>query len=113
MDEAERCHRLAYIAYGRLLATGTVDEVIAAQSLTAWSVAGPDLAGYAIGLRHEPGVEQVTHFGNTLHVSGRDAGALARLAERIGNESHRWTRIEPGLEDVFVALMDKGEDNFQ
>src|SRR3970282_239149 len=28
MDEAERCHRLAYIAYGKLLATGTPDEVL-------------------------------------------------------------------------------------
>ena len=114
MDEAERCHRLAYIAYGRLLATGTVEEVIASQSLTAYSVSGGDLAGYAGALRNEPGVEQVTQFGNTLHVSGRDAGALAALASRDGEATpHRWEKIAPGLEDVFVSLMGKGEDNFQ
>src|SRR6188768_4260398 len=43
MDEAERCHRLAYLAYGKLLAHGTVPEVIAGAGLTTWSVAGPNL----------------------------------------------------------------------
>src|SRR4051812_16788172 len=43
MDEAERCHRLAYIAYGKLLITGTAEEVIAHSHLTTWSVTGPDL----------------------------------------------------------------------
>jgi ABC-2 type transport system ATP-binding protein len=114
MDEAERCHRLAYIAYGKLLATGTVEEVIASQSLTAYSVTGPELAQYAEALRREPGVEQVTQFGNTLHVSGRDAGALAAVAARMGEStSHRWEKIAPGLEDVFVSLMGTSEDNFQ
>ncbi len=114
MDEAERCHRLAYIAYGRLLATGTVEEVIASQSLTAYSVTGPDLAQYSESLRREPGVEQVTQFGNTLHVTSHDADALANVAVRVGGATeHRWEKIAPGLEDVFVSLMDKGEDNFK
>src|SRR5471032_3497458 len=43
MDEAERCHRLAYIAYGRLLASGTAAEMIAAQTLAAYTVTGDDL----------------------------------------------------------------------
>ena len=47
MDEAERCHKLAYIAYGRLLAQGTAAEVIAAQNLTTYAVPGPDLAALA------------------------------------------------------------------
>jgi len=114
MDEAERCHRLAYIAFGRLLATGTVDEVIASQSLTAYAVTGPDLARYTEALRGEPGAAQVTQFGNTLHVSSRDAQALAKLAGREAQSgTHRWERIAPGLEDVFVSLMGESEDNFQ
>ena len=47
MDEAERCHRLAYIAYGKLLITGTADEVIAHSRLTTWAVTGPDLFALA------------------------------------------------------------------
>jgi ABC-2 type transport system ATP-binding protein len=114
MDEAERCHRLAYIAYGNLLATGTVDEVIASQSLTSYSVTGPELGSYAVALRRESGVEQVTQFGNTLHVSGRDEKALAAVAARMGEStSHKWERIAPGLEDVFVSLMGKSEDNYR
>ena len=114
MDEAERCHRLAYIAYGRLLATGTVEEVIAAQALTAYSVTGPDLAHYAESLRSQAGVDQVTQFGNTLHVTGKDAGALSAVVARLGGDAaHRWEAVAPGLEDVFIALMSGSEDNFQ
>src|SRR4051812_3681501 len=114
MDEAERCHRLAYIAYGRLLATGTVDEVIALQSLTSYSVTGPDLASLSRTLAKEPGIDQVTQFGNTLHVSGHDAQALQSAAARMGEGSqHHWEKVAPGLEDVFVSLMNRGEDNFQ
>jgi ABC-2 type transport system ATP-binding protein len=106
MDEAERCHRLAYLAEGQLLATGTATEVVAAQHLVGYNVSGPDLQALAVRLRGEPGVSQVTAFGTTLHVVGRDADALAATAARIEaeNNSH-WERIEPGLEDVFISLM--------
>ena len=43
MDEAERCHELVYIAYGKVLATGTAQGVIAQSQLSTWSVRGPDL----------------------------------------------------------------------
>ena len=114
MDEAERCHRLAYLAYGKLLAHGTAVEVIAAQAMTAYCVTGPALGDYAVELRGKPGVEQVTQFGNTLHVSGRDATALAALASSVDPQApHRWSPVAPGLEDVFISLMGKSEDNFQ
>src|SRR5277367_6358176 len=64
MDEAERCHRLAYIAYGNLLATGTVDEVLKTAALNTWCVSGPDLRALAAALRGRDGVEQVVAFGN-------------------------------------------------
>jgi ABC-2 type transport system ATP-binding protein len=109
MDEAERCHRLAYLAEGQLLATGTATEVVAAQRLSGYNVSGKDLQALAERLRTEPGVSQVTAFGTTLHVVGRDADALAATASRIEAEgkSH-WERIEPGLEDVFISLMQNG-----
>ncbi len=114
MDEAERCHRLAYIAYGRLLATGTVEEVIAAQALSSYVVTGPQLGRYAEALRKEAGVGHVTQFGNTLHVTGTDAGALAGVAARLGAATeHRWEPVAPGLEDVFISLMKDSEDNFR
>ncbi len=114
MDEAERCHRLAYLSYGRLLAAGTASEVVEAQALSGYAVTGTDLFAYARGLRGQPGVDQVTAFGNVLHVTGRDAGALAATAARMQREDgeHRWEPIRPGLEDVFIALMGRSEDNF-
>jgi ABC-2 type transport system ATP-binding protein len=113
MDEAERCHRLAYIAYGKLLISGTVDEVIASQSLSSYVVTGPDLGSLARELSGAPGVMHVTMFGNTLHVSGRDAAALAATSARFqATRPHRWEPVRPGLEDVFIALMEQAEDNF-
>lgn len=113
MDEAERCHRLAYIAYGKLLVTGTAEEVVAQQNLTAWAVTGPDLAALADKLCRLPGVEQVTPFGNTLHVTGRDAQQLfASISAIKEGAPQRWEPIEPGLEDVFISLMEQAPDNF-
>jgi len=112
MDEAERCHRLAYLAYGRLLAGGTLAEVLAAAQLFTWSVAGPDLRALAAALRGRPGVEQVTAFGNTLHVSGRDAAGLDATVAALREPRHEWKRIPAGLEDVFIGLMDSAKDNF-
>ncbi len=112
MDEAERCHRLAYLAYGNLLARGTVAEVVASAQLTTWIVRGPDLPTLAAALRGRPGVEQVVAFGNTLHVSGRDAAQLEASVAAARTDRHTWTRGQAGLEDVFIGLMDAAQDNF-
>ncbi|MBI5102605.1 MAG: ABC transporter ATP-binding protein [Nitrospirae bacterium] len=112
MDEAERCHRLAYIAYGRLLVSGTSEEVIGSQALAGYEVTGPDLPRYAALLRGLPFPVQVTAFGATLHVVGSDSTALNDLAQRMKKEdSHDWKPISPGLEDVFISLMEKAEED--
>ncbi|MDI1318667.1 MAG: ABC transporter ATP-binding protein [bacterium] len=112
MDEAERCHRLAYIAYGKLLARGTVAEVLAGASLSTWIVSGPALPALAVKLRGCAGVEQVVAFGNTLHVSGRDAATLAAVIASVRDPRHTWVQTASGLEDVFISLMDTAKDNF-
>jgi ABC-2 type transport system ATP-binding protein len=112
MDEAERCHRLAYLAYGHLLTRGTLADVLSAAKLITWSVAGPDLRALAARLRGRPGVEQVVAFGTLLHVSGRDAAALATAIAAVRDPRHEWTKISAGLEDVFISLMDEAKDNF-
>jgi len=112
MDEAERCHRLAYIAYGNLLARGSVAEVVKGAGLTTWEVTGLDLPELAEKIRGKPGVEQVVAFGATLHVSGRDATRLRESAGPWMTGAYRWRQIESGLEDVFVSLMETAKDNF-
>jgi ABC-2 type transport system ATP-binding protein len=108
MDEAERCHRLAYIAYGKLLVTGTPDEVLHAVRLSTWQVSGSreKLAALAKALHGVPAVAHVTAFGNTLHVTGDDATALeAAIAPLRSDAELGWRQAEPGLEDVFIHLM--------
>jgi ABC-2 type transport system ATP-binding protein len=113
MDEAERCHAIAYIAYGRLLTQGTVEEVVAGARLTTWTVAGDNLNELAARLETLPGVDMVAPFGASLHVSGRDAQALDRaIAPFRGDPRWRWTPGEATLEDVFIDLMAHAEDNF-
>ncbi len=114
MDEAERCTRLGYIAYGRLLATGTMQEVIAQQHLATWIVRGPELAALAEKLRAVNDVSQVTAFGNTLHVTGPDAAALTSSLRALNlGERYQLEEVDMALEDVFIHLMGKAEDNFQ
>jgi ABC-2 type transport system ATP-binding protein len=113
MDEAERCHQLAYIAYGKLLTTGTPAEVLARSGLVTWRVDGDDLYALAERLRGLPGVGQVVPFGNVLHVSGDDAERLAASTADLRADSRwRWSPSEPGLEDVFIQLMEGVRDTY-
>jgi ABC-2 type transport system ATP-binding protein len=114
MDEAERCHEIAYIAYGHLLAHGAVDEVIANSALTTYTVTGDDLNGLATELAGKPGVDMVAPFGTSLHVSGRDRATLeTTIAPFRARSGRHWQHGEPSLEDVFIELMTRSKDNFQ
>jgi ABC-2 type transport system ATP-binding protein len=114
MDEAERCHEIAYIAYGQLLAQGTIDEVIAQSRLATYTVTGPDLQGLAERLARVPGVDMVAPFGTSLHVAGRDAILLDHaVAPFRASPEHAWSPSQPSLEDVFISLMGRAQDNFQ
>jgi ABC-2 type transport system ATP-binding protein len=117
MDEAERCHEIAYIAYGELLVHGTVQQVIAASHLTTYvvsSTSGDGLNALAEELNGKSGIDMVAPFGTSLHVSSRDGKALdAAIAPYRKRKELEWQRSEPSLEDVFIDLMSKAKDNFQ
>ena len=113
MDEAERCHEIAYIAYGHLLVHGTVDEVIAKSALSTYTVTGDDLNTLSAELAGKPGVDMVAPFGTSLHVSGRDKSALeATVAPYRDGRGWHFQHSEPSLEDVFIDLMGRAKDNF-
>ena len=106
MDEAERCHKLGYILDGRLLAQGTADEIIASQTLAAWSVEVSGLAALAPRLRALPAVDQVAAFGSSCtSPAPMPRRSTPRLAPFKSEPGRTWQRIEPGLEDVFIHLM--------
>jgi ABC-2 type transport system ATP-binding protein len=110
MDEAARCHRLAYIAYGNLLASGTPDELIADSKLSSFSVQD-DNPALADQLRNLPGVEQVVAMGNMYSVSGQNGSLINQsLASLPGL---RFEQTDTGLEQVFIRLMDNVKDPVQ
>ncbi|MDD3814117.1 MAG: ABC transporter ATP-binding protein [Desulfocapsaceae bacterium] len=109
MDEAERCHRLAYLSYGNLLTAGTADEVIASAGLTSWLVSGGNVQALAARLKVIVGVDQVVPFGNTLHVSGHDAEKLEQGLQPFMSKEYRWQKTNANLEEVFISLMQDRE----
>ena len=111
MDEAERCHRLAYLAYGDLLVSGTADEVVAQSGLKTWSVTGDSVHLLSPQLKTLPGVEQVVPFGNILHVSGHEEELLDRSLQPFINGKYRFQKIQANLEEVFISLMQRWEKN--
>lgn len=113
MDEAERCHRLGYIAYGKLLAGGTPKELIQQSQFTTWLVEG-EVDVLLPVLQNHPAITLITRFGNSVHINGLDASALARAIEPFRQRSDlRWQLITPQLEDVFIHLMQQSQDNFR
>ncbi|HEY0844481.1 MAG TPA: ABC transporter ATP-binding protein [Noviherbaspirillum sp.] len=111
MDEAERCHQLAYIAYGKLLAQGTGDELIAGAGLTTCSITGPGLADIAATLRTHPAIS-VASFGTSLHVSASSMEELSEAFAPFRDSGVRIDQVSTSLEDVFIALMQQSKDNF-
>lgn len=106
MDEAERCHRIVYLAYGKLVAEGSILEVIKHSNLSTWLVSGENIFALAKELEKLPGIEQVTPFGLNLHVSSKDRKALLESLRPYFNDlRYRWRGIDPTLEDVFINLV--------
>ncbi|WP_454718224.1 ABC transporter ATP-binding protein [Caulobacter segnis] len=113
MDEAERCHDIAYIAYGKLMARGTADEVIAQSQLVTFRAEGQGADRLARELAGKPGVIMAAPFGAALHVSGTDRAALEAAIAPYRKPPLVWTEVQPTLEDVFIRLMGQSSDNFQ
>lgn len=113
MDEAERCHDIAYIAYGKLMARGTADAVIADSGLVTFRAEGQGADRLARELAGKPGVIMAAPFGAALHVSGTDRAALEAAIAPYRKPPLVWTEVQPTLEDVFIRLMDQSSDNFQ
>jgi ABC-2 type transport system ATP-binding protein len=113
MDEAERCHDIAYIAYGKLMARGTLAEVIGRSGLITFRAEGAGADRLARELAKAPGVAMAAPFGAALHVSGEDRAALEAAIAPYRKPPLVWTEVSPTLEDVFIRLMATSQDNFQ
>jgi len=111
MDEAERCHDIGYILYGRLIARGTAQEIIAGSSLVTFNGEGPDIGKVANALEEKQGVLSASAFGAAVHVSGTDKAALEQAIEPYRHDPFRWHEVPPTLADVFIQLMEGTSDD--
>jgi ABC-2 type transport system ATP-binding protein len=105
MDEAERCHDIAYIFNGDLIARGTNDELIEQSGLVTFEAEGPRADRLARELTGQPGIDMVAPFGTALHVSGTNRAALEKAIAPHRHAPIEWHEVEPTLEDVFIHLM--------
>jgi len=113
MDEAERCHELVYIAYGKILARGTEAAIIEQSALTVWAIRGERLGDILEPLKAAPGVLSVAAFGNAVHVAGQDVQLLdAALLPLRQRSDLQIEASSANLEDVFISLIARAPDNF-
>ena len=109
MDEAERCHRLAFIFRGSLLDVGTPDEIVDRRELRVAELEVDRAHEAAKLLEHHPDVEEVAHYGHILRVATRrrvDPISLSRevfVGANVSVQSARETRAT--VEDAFVAMV--------
>jgi ABC-2 type transport system ATP-binding protein len=115
MDEAERCHRLAILDQGRLVASGTPAELTGALAGRTYEVRAAQPRQAHDALRRAEGVLGVAQIGNSVRVLA-DAGAGARdvegrLREALADAGVQAevAAIDPNLEDVFVAATHRGD----
>lgn len=109
MDEAERCTRLVYIAYGHLIAQGTASEIMNASKLITWSIEGNNLHRLADRLNEIDGVEQIAFFGQKLHICGKNRSLLQNIHANYSKD-YRWTEQPPSLEDAFISLVQEADN---
>jgi len=107
LDEAEYCHRLAFIHAGRLVALGTVSElkrVFAGDAVL--EVIAPRVGDALESIGAQPWAVETSVFGTRIHVVVRDAEEGRRQVEQVlaaaGNPAASVERILPSLEDVFI-----------
>jgi len=105
MDEAERCHLVAYLSYGNLLASGSVRSIIEAQQLITFKISGSRLTALESELLNLPGIEQTVIFGNSLFVTSNDESLLSAIVSKHVPSDYHVCRVETNLEDAFTWLM--------
>ena len=111
MDEAERCHELIYIAYGKILARGTQSDIIAGYDLNVWQLSG-DRAGEAASLLASNAALSVSAFGNGYHVTAKNEAALQEAVRSLAIPQGELSLnpIKASLEDVFIHLLELYKD---
>ena len=109
MDEAERCHEIAFIFRGQLLDTGTPREMVQRRGLRAAEASVEDASALAARLRADPRVDEVAHYGHLLRVCTRKKADPVQLVRELSQlrpeqalDAHE---VRPTVEDAFVSMV--------
>jgi ABC-2 type transport system ATP-binding protein len=111
MDEAERCHRIAILDHGRLVAEGPPKQLMDNLPDTVLEVESDQLPDVRRALTNIPALRSVAQLGARLHLLlARDLAdpevVVRRKLEEAGVAA-RVARTEASLEDVFVVATRK------
>lgn len=112
MDEAERCTRIVYLAYGKILTSGTVNEVIQGTGLKTWELSGLEVDTALLQkAKHIKGVVQSALIANKIHVCGYKVEAIeAHLQTFAKLYNVQWQAIPTNLEDAFISLVNQSKE---
>ncbi len=115
MDEAEHCHRLAFIQHGEIIAQGTPTEIKRDSMIgevLEIDTAQPEKLIKLIYEARENGDNQSLNaelYGSLIHINTSQpkhhSKYLHSLAKSEGIQLNSILEIEPSLEDVFIACM--------
>jgi ABC-2 type transport system ATP-binding protein len=115
MDEASRCHRVAFMQRGSIIAQGAPSELRATLNDRILELRGQPLNKLRHLAQSDPDVEDVRAFGDRLHLrvrAGKAEGVRKRLPAEL-SKSGKVTDlrvVSPSLEDVFIALLENSEE---
>ena len=106
MDEASRCDRISLINSGKILETGTLDEILRRNKMPLLAVKGVNNYQTLLALRKVEGVKMAFLSGEYIHVFTDDSFSPQILNSIKGIAEVR--AISPGIEDVFIKIMGNG-----
>jgi ABC-2 type transport system ATP-binding protein len=109
MDEAERCHRLAFIFRGQVLDIGTPEQIVARRALQALELSTDKPRQAAELLRQQPEVDEVAHYGHVLRLTTRGgvdpAAFTLGLLQQHGIDVQTSSPSRVSVEDAFVSMV--------
>ncbi|MBK6922896.1 MAG: ABC transporter ATP-binding protein [Deltaproteobacteria bacterium] len=108
MDEAERCHRLAFIFRGTVLDIGSPDEIVARRGLRVVELEAADPVAATLALEHDGEIEECGHFGRVLRVATRGVDPEAAVRRVLAAAAVEIKALTPGratVEDAFVSMV--------
>lgn len=106
MDEASRCDRISLINSGKILDTGTLDEILKRNKMPLLAVRGKNNYQTLLALRKVDGVKMAFLSGEHIHVFTEERFNPDILSSI--NEITEIKEITPNIEDVFIKIMGNG-----